>query len=241
MINENTFISIEKRTNDTNLKYISIEMPYFKPMKKKIDLSNWPRKGHYNFFKEFDEPFFGITTEINCTGAFQYCKSTGTSFFLYYLHKSLVAIHQTEDFRYRIEGENVFLYDEIKASATIGRPDGTFGFSSITYDKDFDKFASNAKIEIERVQQSNDVNPSASNNLIHYSSVPWIRFTSLTHARKYNGLDSVPKISFGKLTEENNKHVMPVSVFAHHALMDGYHVGEHFRMFEELMSTSHKL
>ncbi len=204
-------------------------------MKSKIDFTNWPRKSHYDFFKEFDEPFFGITAEVDCTKAHHQAKNLGCSFFLYYLHKSLVTVHQLDAFRYRMEGDEVYLYEEIKASATIGRPNGTFGFSYIPYFSDFKDFEESATLEVERVKQSLTVNPSAAHDVIHYSSVPWIRFTSLTHARKYNQADSVPKISFGKLTEEKGKLLMPVSIFGHHALMDGFHVGEYFRIFQELL------
>ena len=36
-------------------------------MKQKIDLSTWNRKEHFEFFCTFEEPFFGITTQIDMT------------------------------------------------------------------------------------------------------------------------------------------------------------------------------
>jgi len=33
---------------------------------KKIDLQSWKRKEHYEFFEQFDEPFFSIVATINC-------------------------------------------------------------------------------------------------------------------------------------------------------------------------------
>jgi chloramphenicol O-acetyltransferase type A len=55
-----------------------------------------------------------------------YRKEIQTSFFIYYLHKTLEAVNHIECFKYRIAEDNV--YDQINASATIGRADGTFGF-----------------------------------------------------------------------------------------------------------------
>ncbi|SDK18202.1 Chloramphenicol acetyltransferase [Pedobacter sp. ok626] len=52
----------------------------------------------------------------------------------------------------------------------------------------------------------------------------------------YSFKDSVPKISFGKLTEINGKREMSVSIHVHHALMDGYHVGKFIEAFQELMN-----
>lgn len=206
-------------------------------MKNELDMKTWVRRLHFEFFKDFDEPFFGITADVDCTEAYLSYKSIDTSFFLSYLHKSLVTVNGIEEFRYRIEGDQVYVYDEIGASATINRLDGTFGFSYITFKEDYKEFEKGALAEIERVKTDNQLVPgSTSANIIHYSSVPWIKFTSLSHARKHDGLDSVPKISFGKIYQEGDTYKMPVSVHVHHALMDGYHVGRYFEQFEKLLN-----
>ena len=36
-------------------------------MKKIIDYNNWIRKEHYEWFKNFDEPFFGVVSEVDCS------------------------------------------------------------------------------------------------------------------------------------------------------------------------------
>ena len=66
--------------------------------------------------------------------------------------------------------------------------------------------------------------------------MPWIKFTSVSHARSFSHADSVPKISFGKMTEVAGKKLMPLSIHVHHALMDGYHVGQHIDLFQELLN-----
>ena len=104
---------------------------------KTIDINNWKRKEHFDFFSQFDEPFFGLVTEIDCTIAYKTTKENNYSFFAYYLHKSLIAVNGIEEFRYRSAGDKVFIYDQIHASPTIGRSDGTFAFSFIEFDPDF--------------------------------------------------------------------------------------------------------
>ena len=44
-------------------------------MKKEIDITNWNRKEHFEFFSAFDEPFFGITTPIECSIAIEKAKA----------------------------------------------------------------------------------------------------------------------------------------------------------------------
>ncbi len=206
-------------------------------MKQKLNIDSWNRKDHFHFFNQFEEPFFGICTTIDCTIAYDKAKEMQESFFLYYLFHSIHAANLIEPFKYRIDNEEVIIHSFINASATINRPNGTFGFSNIVYNASFDTFKINAKKEIERVQCSEGLEAmNTSENVIHYSSIPWINFTALSHARSFSFKDSIPKISFGKMTEINAKKTMPMSVHVHHALMDGFHVGEYINLFQELMN-----
>lgn len=203
-----------------------------------LNIETWERKEHFNFFKQFEEPFFGITVQIDCTRAYQLAKENQKSFFLYYLHQSLVAANQTEPFRYRISNDQVLVYDTVKASPTINRNDGTFGFGYMDYHRDFFKFEARATKEIERVRNTTGLKPATSGeNVIHYSSLPWLDFTAISHARSFSFPDSSPKITFGKMTEKKGKKSMPVSIHVHHALMDGYHVGLFVEKFQDLMDA----
>ena len=38
-------------------------------MKHLIDLETWPRREHFVFFSAFEEPFFGLTANVDCTSA----------------------------------------------------------------------------------------------------------------------------------------------------------------------------
>lgn len=204
-------------------------------MKQKLDLENWPRKDHFNFFSQFEEPFFGVCVEVDCSKAYENAKLKGQSFFLKYLHASLVAANKVESFKYRISDDEVWIYDQVNASPTINRPDGTFGFAYMYYFEDFTEFTAAAQLEIERVQNSTGLVPAGSGqNVIHYSSLPWLNFTAISHARSFSFKDSCPKISFGKLSVSKR---MPVSVHVHHALMDGFHVGQFVEAFQEILNA----
>jgi chloramphenicol O-acetyltransferase type A len=191
------------------------------------------------FFKQMEEPFFGVTTTIDCTKAFEKAKELGVSFFSYYLHKTLTAVNAVEEFRYRIIGDEVYIFDQINASATVLREDKTFGFSLMEYHEDAILFSEIVKKEISRIQNTKGLftREEYGENLIHFSALPWIKFESFSHARSYTWPDSCPKISFGKMTEVNGKKTMPVSIHVHHGLIDGYHVGQFIECFEKLMNN----
>lgn len=203
-------------------------------MKQKIDISTWNRKEHFEFFFTFEEPFFGITTPIDMTIAYEKAKAMQIPFFVYYLHKTIAAVNQVENFRYRIEGNEVVLYDEIDASSTIMREDKTFGFSFMKFHSDIHEFAKIVQTEIERIQITPGLfTREFPENIIHFSAIPWVNFTGLTHSRSYTLPDSCPKVSFGKLITENGKKSMSLAVMAHHGLVDGYHMG----LFVEALQT----
>lgn len=207
-------------------------------MKQKLNLDTWNRKEHFLFFKQMDEPFFGITTAIDCTKAHAKASKLGVSFFTYYLYNTLVAVNEIEAFRYRIIEDEVYVFDRIDASATILREDKTFGFSMIEFDENILAFAEITKKEIARIQTTTGLlTRDYPENLIHFSALPWINFSSFSHARSFTRPDSCPKISFGKMmTDESGKKSMSMSVHVHHGLMDGYHLGEFLTFFEEVMN-----
>lgn len=207
-------------------------------MKQKLNLETWNRKEHFLFFKQMEEPFFGVTITVDCTKAYEKAKELGVSFFTYYLHKTLTTVNQCEPFRYRIIDNEVYIFDRIDVSSTILREDKTFGFSQIEYSKDLNQFAENTKNEITRIQSTTGLFiREYSENLIHFSALPWINFTSFSHARSFTWPDSCPKISFGKMIDENGKKTMSMSIHVHHGLMDGFHVGEFVELFQNIMDS----
>ncbi|GGF27235.1 chloramphenicol acetyltransferase [Flavobacterium limi] len=208
-------------------------------MKTLLDLENWNRKEHFEHFSKMEEPFFGVTVDIDCTKAYQTAKSLKTSFFIFYLHKTLVAVNSIENFKYRIAENQIYINDRVDVSATIGREDGTFGFSLMEYNEDFKIFEKDALAEIERIQTTTGLFTRSfdDDNVIHFSAIPWLDFTSISHARSYSYPDSCPKISFGKMmTSETGKKTMTMAVHVHHGLMDGLHVGQFVDLFQELMN-----
>lgn len=205
---------------------------------KILDLENWNRKGHFEFFTQFEEPFFGITAPVEVATAYENAKATQTPFFIYYLHKILTAVNAIENFKYRIKDQQIIIHDRIDTSATIMREDKTFGFSHIEFHPDLEIFKKIASKEIARIQNTTGIiTREYPGNIIHFSAIPWLNFTGLTHARSFTWPDSCPKISVGKIFEENSNQKMNVSVTVHHGLMDGYHVSLFFEELQKQLNS----
>lgn len=205
---------------------------------KYIDIDAWNRKEHYQFFSAMKSPSFGMTADVKCTKAYETAKKEGFSFFAYYLYLSIKTVNRIPEFRYRIGDGKVCEYNVINAAATIAREDHTFAFIFVPYDEDFAVFNKSLQEEILAVKNSSGLRMHDKHlepNLIRYTAVPWIQFTGLLHPTNFNSNDAVPRISFGKVYEHAGEKFMPVSVEAHHGLMDGFHMGEYFRLFGEML------
>ena len=206
-------------------------------MKKEISIESWKRKAHFELFNSFDDPFWGLTTQVDCSEAFDHCKKEDISFFLFYLHKSLIAANKVDEFRQRVEHGKVFQYDAVHASPTISREDGTFGFAYFDFDKDFTSFSVKAQKEIEKVKKGSGLKPAISNeNVIHYSTVPWVNFTGVEYPRNKPSEDSIPKITFGKICRQDDQLQLPVSMLVNHALIDAFHISMFLEKFQDLMN-----
>ena len=208
---------------------------------KILDQSSWKRKEHFDFFSKYDEPYFGIVSEINCTKAYQIAKSRKQSFFSYYLHKSICAVNLVEEMRCRIIRDQIVVYDQIHPATTIGRADGTFAFTFTPFDQDFNIFNNGLQSEINKVKNSSGIRlkeGDSRKDVVHYSTIPWHTFSSLTHARKFKFDETAPKITFGKMFTRDAQQLMNVAIYVHHGLVDGFHIAKHLECFQNLMDEN---
>jgi chloramphenicol O-acetyltransferase type A len=137
--------------------------------RREIDLKTWERSALFEFFKGFSEPYHGVCLRVDCTETFDYAKANHLSVFLSLLHRCLVAAHQVENFRTRIIGESVWVYDRIHGGSAVGRPNGTIGFGHYSFRENLHDFVQEASIELERVKARTDIERYPQPDLIRFS------------------------------------------------------------------------
>lgn len=205
---------------------------------KEIDLLNWKRTEYFNFYSTFDQPYFGIDSEIECTHALNYCKENNRSFFIYYMYNAYKALNTIPEFRTRIVDGKPRMYDCIHVGTTIGRKDGSFAFAYAPFSSHYNTFEASLKEEIENVNNSKGLMANEKTgriDLMHCSSVPWVSFTGIKHASNSAFKDSIPKLTFGKYYSKGDKFMLPISIHAHHGLMDAIHVSQFLKQTESLL------
>jgi chloramphenicol O-acetyltransferase type A len=216
-------------------------MPPPAPGALPIDLTNWPRKPLYDLFAHFTEPYHGVCLRLDCTESFHFAKSQQISVFLTLLHRALAASQQVENLRLRIVDDAPWLFPVIHGGSAVGRPNGTIGFAYYPWLPELVPFVQQATISMEAVRARTDLERHTNQDLIRFSVLPWLDFTSIDHAREFTFRDSAPKITFGKITEANGRHTMPVSIHAHHALADGLHVAQFVDHFQSYLTNPESL
>jgi len=199
----------------------------------KINIQTWKRKNQYNHFKDYDFPFFNVTANVDITKLYDYCKKNNLPFSLATLYISQKTINEIENFGYRIIKNEVFFLKDMQIGTTILYEDNTFGFVFLDYFENIKEFCTKSRKIMNQNLKTKTISNKKRLNVTRHSIVPWVTFTSVQNPRKFGYDDSIPVIIIGKFKEHNNKKQMPISVEAHHALMDGYHVGQYFQIFQK--------
>lgn len=203
-----------------------------------LDVSRWARRELFEFFVGFDKPYFNICTQLDVTNLLARLRDRpDVSVSLAYHYFALRAANEVESFRYRLRQGKVFVHDVIHGGTTVMMPSENFTLAYFDYDANFETFIAGAEGAVKEVLSGDGAfKPDPSDDRIHFTTVPWLSFTSFSHARNWGREDSIPKIAFGKFIRDNQRTLLPFSVEVHHALMDGLHVGRYVSRLEELLA-----
>jgi len=205
-------------------------------MSKYLDIENWARRYLFEFFRGYEKPHFNICTRIDVTRLLNLLRDRpGVSVSLAYLYFALRVANEIEPFHYRLKDGKVIVVDVINGGTTVLLPNESFSYAYFDYQEDFEKFVLGGTQSIERVQAEGLLKPTMRDDLIYFTVLPWVSFTSFAHARTPGRGESVPRIAFGKFTNESERTALPISVEVHHALMDGLHVGRYLTRLEEML------
>lgn len=207
-------------------------------MARYLNIANWARRDVFEFFRQFDKPYFNICTQLNVTRLLALLHDRPeVSVSLAYHYFALRAANEIEPFRYRLRDGQVIVHDVIHGGTTVLLPNENFTLAYFDYDEDFEKFISAADRAVREVLSGDGAfRPDRSDDRIHFTALPWVSFTSFSHARNWRSEDSIPKIAFGKFTKSDDRTWLPFSVEVHHALMDGLHVGRYVSRLEAALA-----
>ncbi|MBU5593153.1 chloramphenicol acetyltransferase [Clostridium sp. MSJ-4] len=202
-----------------------------------INFDTWKRKNHYSFFEKVDNPQFNICSNIDVTNFLKFVKENKISFYYSMVYASTYVMNEIEDFRYKIRDGKIILHDKLRPSFTDMSP-GEDLFKIVTLDlgECIIKFSNNAKeMSINQIEYFTETDVEQ-DELIYFSCIPWISFTSISNEIVMNKEDSIPRISFGKYFSQSDKILLPYSIQVNHMLLDGVHIGRYMERLQQFLN-----
>ena len=202
---------------------------------KEIHFTDPHQQQHFEFFNKFSQPHFNICANVDITLLLDFIKKEKLSFTPVMVYVISSVANSIPTMKRRIRGERIIEHNWVHPSFAIEtKVSDVFSFCPVAFVEDFRLFYKNAVAAIEYFK----VNPSIEDeehrdDYLFLSVIPWVSFTSVNHAMNNAEPDSVPRIVWGKYFKDGEKVLMPLSVQAHHAVVDGKHVGLYFEQFEQ--------
>lgn len=202
-----------------------------------INFNTWKRKEHYDFFKNVDNPQFNVCVNIDVTNFKKFVKNNNLSFYYSMVYACTYVMNQTEDFRYKIRNNEIVLHGELHPSFTdIGDDKDLFKIVTVPFKNNIIEFSNAAKKSSINQKQYFPKIDKNQDELIYFSCLPWVSFTSISNEMIMNKEDSIPRITFGKYFNENDKILLPYSIQVNHMLLDGVHVGKYIENLQNLIN-----
>lgn len=203
-----------------------------------INLDTFPRRKHFEYFSSMAFPYVGITADADITEMRNAQKEKGLPFFLSILYATGKAVKAVPELMMRIMDRNIIMLDEVITSHTVALEDGSYAYAEIRHGTALPQFLTEGNKATEEALKSKSLEDSNPIELVFVSSLPWVSFSSLIQPVPLSPPDSNPRITFGRYREEHGRILLPVSLLANHALVDGIHISAFFKAFEEAIAET---
>lgn len=202
-----------------------------------IPLENYPRKAHFSYFCQMAQPYAGLTVQVEITDFLKMLQAEGTPFFLSFLYCVCRAANRVPELRQRIREGEIVEYAYCPASYTLALEDGTYCYCTADGRGPFSPYLAKAQQTQQeaKVQRSLEDGEDAL-SLLFLSSLPWVSYEAIVQPTPFPA-DSNPRITWGRWRREGERHILPVSLLCHHALVDGRHMAAFYQYLEEELAA----
>ena len=203
-----------------------------------IDLNTYPRKAHFDYFRSLQNPMLGLTVEVDVTALRDFCKREGCSFYLAFMRCAARAANGVPQLRQRIRDGAIVEYDACGTSHVELRADGTYGYCTLYHDRPLRQYLEFAESERTRCRENASIEEDDDvEGLYFITALPWLHYTQLVQPTA-GGDESNPRISWGKYARDHrDRLMMPVTLLAHHALVDGLHAARFYENLDTEMAA----
>ena len=213
---------------------------------KIIDTKTWNRKAAYNNFINYTNPIFSLSTRLDVTDLYTRCKTQKRSFFADFLYLAVRCLNSIDEFKLRIYNDNVVSFDIINPSYIVLADDNAIVTCATEMCDSYEEFYKNVREDIENAKHNvvnKKFNNHTLNNLFYISCLPWTDIVSVINPYDLKNPEdsSIPRLTWGKATEESGRVKMMMDISAHHALIDGEPVCRAFNKIQDALNHLEKV
>ena len=194
-----------------------------------IDMASYPRRAHFDYFTHLANPWVGVTVDVDVSDFVPFCRARGCSFTLAFMHAAALAADAVPELRRRVRGDGIVEYAECPTSHTELRPDGAYAYCTLRHHLPFDAYLAGAAAAQAAcraggsIEEDDDVD-----GMLFVTALPWLRYRAFFQPTPGNA-ESNPRVSWGRYGEDGRGRLtLPVTLLAHHALVDGIHIAAFF-------------
>ena len=201
---------------------------------KVIDINTWERKQHFELFRQFQQPRYDISMELDITNFYTCIKEQKLPFTFAIMYAIASCANEITEFRYRFLEDQVVLFQTPKISFTYLNKETNLLKNVVVEMKDnIEDFVMTAK-EIAQNQKEYFTGPMG-NDVYQFSSIPWIHFTHISHTESGKKNNATPMFDFGRYLWKEGRLMLPFAIQAHHSFVDGIHMGKLVESLQEYL------
>lgn len=227
---------------------------------KIIDLETYPRRAHLEYFMSMEHPQFNTTVNVDVTKLYDFCKREKNSFFLSFVHIAALSADSIPQFRQRVHrlteeelqfpehaaapadgvlaGVEIREYIQSPTSHTESAGNELYCYCCLNHHIPWREYISYAGEQQRKAREKGTLEEDPEIEAFYFPTcIPWIHYNDFVHPMT-DRFDSNPRFSWGKFEEDyRGRLMMPLTVAAHHGLVDGIHVGKFYANVEKNLSA----
>jgi len=193
-----------------------------------LDLQSWPRGQMFYYFTQIAPVGYSLTAQVDITTMWDTLIKHHLKFFPAYLWLVTKMLNRQIEFKVAVKDEKLGYWDTLAPLyATFHDDDKTISFIWTEYCESFSEFYERYLENKKNYGNNHGIlaqpqMPPANSYTV--SCLPWIDFKHFAVHSYENKQYYFPSIEAGKFIKRGNTITMPLSITAHHATTDGWHI-----------------
>lgn len=205
---------------------------------KLIDLECWPRREHFQYYREKLKCSYSLTGRVDVTALVNYAREKELKTFPCLMYAVCRSVNELDEMKMMVTPEGMpGIWEEVHPNFTVFHPeDETFTDLWMEYHPSLPDFYGSFQETIAQFGDCRGIKgrPGQPPNFFCVSCVPWMDYAG--YASYSVGEPALfPIVTFGKYTLSDGRYTMPVTVTISHAAADGYHTCKLFHKLQEIL------